>query len=516
MYADFFKCLENNDIEGIIKNASAFDDKSVLLWVWKKIDTYNDNIVDVLLGMKNTKNIDNNHIVNIFSKCIQSNNIKLITKLVNNGIHMHNINLLNILFSNNKELINYIISLNIDLQKLFDNCRFGVKDLYDVETWFVNNDYDDILNNKIQHIDISHVITDISVENLKTIVDYGVNILHKINDIMIYSIHEGNCLLVSYCYDMGANNIDVALKVACNLKKHDIIKFLLGKGANMHLVIDKDLKQISYDIFMLLNDYEYNFSTLMLNKIFTNIFIFENDIDKIHKVFSYVNTFDHFFEKENNLSERHWCSSYLECIVYEAHIDKIKMVEKYAYDNFKLCINKLFICAMGNGNIDIGNYLLDCGINVDYKVAAKVACFGNHMKSLQFIMKHFGDDCIDDDLYMAYAYGSVDMTDYIRQLNTELKYMNFRYEVNGESVTDYLISCNILMPPNFIGILNSIEYTIKIFEHLLLNHDVNLLLGYCIKYNNLKITKYLLDNGGMYNIEKIKNKDMIALVKKYL
>lgn len=518
---DHIKCIQTGNFDAFIKNENIYDDPIILKTVWDKLDTFPPYVVDTLLNMKKFKNINVDLSINIFSNYIYKNNINLITTLVNNGIQMHNITLMNILFSNNKQLINYIVFLNIDLQLLWNKCSFEIDDLYEVDLMMDNN-YSDFINDKIECINIDYFVNNFTCDILKTIVEFKVDISNKVNDIMIYAMKYVGHDLVKYCYDNGADNIDYCLKVACRFNKYEFVKFMLEKGANTHLIIEKDLLYISHDIFMLLISYEYNFKQTTLNKLFTNMFVHEDDMEKIYNVYSYVNTFDQFFEDENNLDEYDFLPSFLEYIVSCGKFDKIKMLEKYASDKLKLHLNRLFICAMFNGRSDIGEFLLSINNNVDHKLALKLVCYCGKYEEFKFILKTFGDEGVNDDLYNACAHGTRQSFTYITTLNSPIKYNNYNYAVTLKSHNDYiniisyLMSCNILMPPDFIKTLVKSCYTIKIFNHLMLNHDVDMLLEYCVKYNNFGIARYLLDNGAKYDINKIKNQDMIKLFNSYL
>lgn len=498
---EFIQHCVDNDVNYVLNNKKFYEYDGIISLL-RHMHNFGDDVCNIILKScyGGYQYCDKCVILHI----IRNNDIKLFKKICDLNINFYTKHLACILFCNNDELMNYFFTKYDNIQEIFESVNYESEFFDNHGNWAKPNE-----------------------EKLKRIMSYGININNKIDEILIFAAKKKLIDVVKVCCDNGANKINMVLKLSVGNNNYEITEYLLSIGATTNLIDKYDLAHIDYKIFKLLLDTNYNFSEDDLGMILVNCLQNNLDMDTIYKMYSYVNNFDYLFKIEQNQGKPNtktfyfltWCDdlypSYLEIFICDNYVDHIKMIIKHDPENIKKEINRLFASAISNNGIEIAQCLLDLDVNIDYSLALKVACYYGHIESFKFVLKYCNESMLNSELYNYCVYGMNCEYDYIK-IKKILNIWDNNFGWEHIEIVHYLMKQNILIPTSFIKILSKEYYDKYLFEHLLLNHDATFLLKYCIHNNDLENAKYLLDNGGMFDPNLIKNENMRNLVQSYL
>jgi hypothetical protein len=226
----------------------------------------------------------------------------------------------------------------------------------------------------------------------------------------------------------------------------------------------------------------------------------------------------------------HLLNSKLEHITAMGKITHIKFLVEFCFDKLKPELNRLFIVACANGHIDIINYLLDVGADVhaENDMAFVSACFFGQSDVVKLLLEKGVEIYkINSDLLILVVYGCIPAgkyTGYVILLEdaTTPIFRNdlFNYGKNHLDIFK-LLMCNS------VPVVNSYIFCIlphafcngDIFAYLLLHCtdiDMDKVLGESINSQNIKVVKFLLDNGANPSIiNETKNNEIQKLLLEY-
>ena len=495
-------CIENNDIEFINKVIEKFGTHNIFrnMLICNKIMKCNSDMLNIICEMECFKCKE---ATVLFPYAINTGNVDLIIKLESVGHQMDSSQLSQIIFSNNTKLIEHIKSKGVDLQNIFDNCK---------------------IHNTMSWLNTSFVVTEyfhkgLNIDSLKCIMDFGIDISSKLNELVYYSISEGNIELLKFCHELGNFDIDSAIKQSCETNKVEILEYLLQFCGNIQIIDYCELHNANYQLVELLLNNNYIFSRNRLHYIFRKVFVESVDMNEINKLFEHVKSFNYIFHREISLAKNMpqtkdicMCAnsilhgnnniaiSDLELLVQKNKFEHIKMIVTYAMDKFKLELDRLIIIAIANGHLEMTEYFLELGATINYNLAMKVACFFGHIHMLKYLL-NFNNN-LAPELFLITAYGSSKINSHIGYAKLIENNTIFRNDVFnfGESyiqIFQLLMENNVSVPDlKFFEILYEKYYSTEIVSHMInLGVDPNIILEICIKNNKSSIIEYLLENG---------------------
>lgn len=512
--------FKNNDIELLKKLVEK--NKDIDLFERRCNSVYivmaNKDMLDICFKMDCFK-IQN--VCGLLDQALIRNNMDIVLRLGKLGHKMTKQNIYNGICSNNIEIIKYITTDYEDLQSVCDM-------LY-------NNTY-----------------CACNFNTVKYLVNIGINIDNYLNNMILSGLYHGYDDLVMYCYDIGVTNTYEILERCILFNRHESLTYFINKGINLTLLKKENFKFVKYEIVKILFDSEYIFSEELLGHILKNSFI-HGDIENVKSIFTYVSNFDCIFERESyytnnkptineydNIADNigmecenfdtEYIFSILEYIIHQGKLDHLKFIVNNS--NNILDINKLFIVAINNNQVDIAHYLMDINSDVDYKLAVECACYFGHYDAFNFLLKYCDD--YDKNLFDICINGMYGDNDNNRFYNKLVNKINILNDIVG-SGDDYakimlvLLDMNLIMDINIFYKIGPEYYNTKIIDYMLdAGHDKNELLKffaikecndrYC-NFNEPKmlimIVTHLLDNGANPNVENVKNDDIKQLLTKY-
>lgn len=517
----FNYCVKNNDVELLkkllLKNKdfNIFNSDTYGRIFYDYIVSANTDIINICFEMECFKTQDASV---LYNSAIRVKNIDIIKRLIKMGhiVKKHYYN--SVLETNNIEIIELIITDNDELQNACD-------EMY------------------------RYPFCRCNLETVKYLINRDVNLDKHWENIILGALHNNHNDLIMYSWN---NIIDPykILNLCCDLNRTDNLVYFIKHGMDINLLKKEHFKNIKYDIFKIIFDCEYNFDKETLEYILKNNLL-QSDIEDVKAIYPYVGNFDFVFEREiyytnkKSIIEEFIDTNYkafkgadrydidcvcsiLESIINDNKIEHLKFIIKNSNNDYD--INKLFIVAICNGNLEIANLLLDINNNVDFKTAIECACYFGHYDALLFLLKYY--DANDKELFLICidgVDGETSCNSYYNKLVGKIAILNdvFNYNYEYAKIINLLLELNIEMEFDvFIKIdISYIDITIvKYFISKYNNKDELLKHFAFLKYyvvndeipNNIyTIVKFLLDIGANPNVENVTNYQMQKLLGKY-
>lgn len=444
---------------------------------------------------------------------MRHNKINLLEKFLSRGHKMNQSHISDAINFNYCNIIQYVLSADYDMQQIFNECDL-----------------------KIIRIHLSMV---------KILVEYHIDISAKIDDILICGVKSDELELVIYCVENNYNcDINSALEYACQCGYLDIITYLLRMGADVGTIDAININCNSIKLFKILVDYGFcipiEWTNFIFAQCFTNI---SNDITDLLFLIEYganpefvfmweMNNYDNMEMIVNNPRHYHRVNSHLEFIVSMGYISRIRYLLDINHDKLLLEVDRLFIVACANGQMDMVIYLLELGadINAELYMALNVACYFGHIDIVKFLLEKINLADITENLLMVVIHGWMSIIYEINEKNTCAPYRKLRglnnilrndvynYGIHHKDIFELLISKNInlinldileileMMPAyffklKFVSYIISIGFDVNtVFKRDVLDfkHATILELSvyvYDIVLVKYLLVKYILDNG---------------------
>ena len=297
-------------------------------------------------------------------------------------------------------------------------------------------------------------------------------------------------------------------------------------------------------LFKILVDYGFCISIKPIHFIFSQCFTnINNDIIDLSFLVEYGADpeivfkweMDHYDDIQmivNNPKYYHRVNSHLEFIVSMGYISRVRYLLEVNHDKLLLEVNRLFIVACANGQMDMVIYLLELGadINTANNMALNVACYFGHMDMVKFLLGKIDLADITENLLVIVINGWMSIIYEINEKNTYFPYRKLRgtnnilrndiynYGTNHKDIFEFLLSKNINLTnldiveileiiPAYFFKLKFVSYIISIgfdinteFKRDILDfkHTTILELSvyvYDIVLVKYVLVKYILDNG---------------------
>ena len=515
----FSYSLDQNDIELLRKIISKTNQTDLFdsITVDKIIYTNNETICRIILD---EVHLENSIIELCFGFIIKNQRINLLELFAEYG-HTMNINhLSSSIQSGYLDIIKFAIANNYDVQGAFNGCDFKT--------------------NKIDFT-IFDITININTQMLDLLVDHHIDISAQINNILVYASLSDDLELVKYCIESTyATDINAALKLSYNHK--EIMVYLLQSGADINSINSSHITGSDISLVKLLLDHGYQISTPHMRRLFTVCFIYADDISNIQWLFDYgidstiIFGRESYMEKNPNYGFNHSVSlnkkyyllnSYLEHIVAMGKLSHIKFLAETHFDKLQSELDRLFIIAGANGQLDMATYLLDLGANIhaENNMAITVACYFGHLEMVNFLLCRGSDlTSIAENLFMIIINGDNNTNDFCTESATYNKlicnniFRNdiFHYGKQHGDIINLLIKYNVKIPDHTVfEILPKKFYTKDFFTYLISNGidihkkirmnniifctktsvKLQSILEASIYWNKIDIVKLLLDNG---------------------
>lgn len=468
----FMYCLYENDIE-LLKNiifrtngADLFELIGSGSTTWHSItDLFintNEDTWEIILSEMRISNLHMTVCVDIL-RCIDK--IPILEKFLTRGHKMTLLHIEHAIRSNDTDLIRHALIYNYDVQNIFNEHNF------------------------IQYM------TPINIDMVKLLVEYGIDISTKIDYIFIYASLYGELDLVKYCVENNyACEINLALTYACMKGHFDLVTYLLSIGADVHTVHITHIYSDDIKIFKILIEHGYHIPIEYINIIFYRCFISaKNTIVDILFLIGYganpewifdcnTNNYDNIHKIVGHPEKYEAVNSLTEFIVSMGYISHIKYLSEVNYDKLLLELDRLFIVACANGQMEMATYLLELGanINAENNMAINVACYFGHINMVEFLLDKIDPLDITENLFMTVIFGYISLAREINETNVFAPYRKLRGNNNilrndlyhiGESYTDIfkLLCCkniNLIEIPEILDILPECFYSKEFFSYV--------------------------------------------------
>lgn len=449
----------------------------------------------------------------------KSNNVTLLKKFISAGYKLAKDNILGAINNNAIDVIKDIIAYDYDVQQIFNE------------------------------VDIK--IMKMSVEILLTLVTCNIDIKSQINNILAYAVESNKLDLVTYCVENNTDcDLNTALKYSCGYMHSDIMVYLLESGADINVITFNDIYCTNSEIMKLLIKYGLQITVAELNYIFTECFVYEEDIANNTFLIDLGADPNWIFERELRTQQNpnyefasvcsynskyyHGLNSYLELFVSMGRIAHINFLAEIDPERIRLESNRLFIISCANGSIKMMEYFLNLGADIHYEnnLALITACYFGHLSVVEYLLHHIDLNNIIENLLSITLYGNVERNNhqnrryniYNTLVNTHI-FRNdlYNYGNDVDNIFELLVRHNVKIPSyDFLDILPKQHYTKEFVSLLLLHgydinstfnmdcyrsgiilnvHAVNVtMLEVCIRLGKTDIVKLLLDSGADLSI----------------
>jgi ankyrin repeat protein len=427
--------------------------------------------------------------------------------------------------SNYCDIIQYVLSVDYDMQQIFNECDL-----------------------KIIRIHLPMV---------KILVEHHIDISAKIDDILICGVKSDELELVTYCIENNYNcDINSALEYACQCGYLDIITYLLRMGADVSTIDVITINCNNIKLLKILVTYGYcipvEYIDFIFSQCFTNI---NNDITDLLFLIEYKANPEFVFKWEldnydytdigmivDNPRHYHRVNSHLEFIVSMGYISRFRYLLEVNSDRLLLEVDRLFIVACANGQMDMVIYLLELGadINTELYMALNVACYFGHIDMVKFLLEKINLADITENLLMLVIHGWMSIIYAFNEKNTYAPYRKLRgtnnilrndiynYGIYHKDIFELLISKNINltnldileileMIPAYFFKLKFVSYIISIgfdintvFNRDVLDFKQTTILELSVYIYDIDLVKYVINNG--VNIT-ISNDRLMKIVK---
>lgn len=469
----FMYCLYENDIE-LLKNiifrtngADLFELIGSGSTTWHSTtDLFmntNEDTWELILSEMHITDLHMTVCVDIL-RCIDK--IPILEKFLARGYKMTLLHIEHAIRSCDTDLIRHALIYNYDIQNIFNEHNF------------------------LQYM------TPITIDMVKLLVGYGIDISSKIDYIFIYASLYGELDLVKYCVENNyACEINLALTYACMKGHFDLVTYLLSIGADVHRVHITNIYSDDIKIFKILIEHGYHIPIEQINLIFYRCFISaKNTIPDILFLIDYGANpeymFDHDTSNYDNITkivghpEKYEAvNSLTEFIVSMGYISHVKYLSEVNYNKLLLELDRLFIVACANGQIEMATYLLELGanINAENNMAMNVACYFGHINMVKFLLDKIDLTDITENLFMTVMSGYISLTHEVNETNVFAPYRKLRGTNNilrndlyniGESHTDIFEllrskDINLTEISKILDILPDCFYNKEFFSHII-------------------------------------------------
>lgn len=463
--------------------------------------------------------LDNITIVNFFTMMVQYQTINLITIFSEYGHKLEVDYITTAIRLNYTDVVKYAILNNFDVQEAFNDCKF------------FQGEYTTSSPNKLFMLDGKH--PDIDVGMLKLLESYNINVLDKIEDIFSYAAESDKLDLITYCVENHKCNVNIALRISCFFGNIDIMIYLLQNEANINVICELDIRCTNIDMIKFLTKHNYTIPVRVLNSAFMVSFLHTDDLTNVKWLLDLGAEPLAIFNRESYMGlnpdryrnlqvgfnkKYETLNSHLEYMVSMGKKSHIKYLADTYFDKLSPELDRLFIIACSNGQIDMMEYLLDIGANINSvdNLALKSACYFGQLDVVKLLLYKGLDLNSSENLFLFVANGFLSNTFPMESVMYTKLIANgdiFRNDIylHGKQNTEIiklLIENNVRAPDHTIFEVLPVElYSMEILSYLISSGiDINTtfkdgsmnritsVLELSIQTGNLEIVKLLLEN----------------------
>ena len=494
----FGYCINENDTELLKKiisktnSTDLFAPNQNIPLVKVVVTKNNEFICNIILAEMQLTNLT---IGLFFSSICGFQKINLLEKFLSAGHKIDTLYISLAILNNSTDIIRWMLEHGYDIQEAFNKCSF-------------DQNIDDV------HPDIHQM--------LKLLSEYHIDMTAQINQILIYAIESNNLDLVMYCVENNCD-INLALRNSCRCMCLDIIIYLLQVGADINTVTFVDIRCKNIKIIKLLIDHGLNISGNIIKWIFVECFIYADDIADILFLIDCGADSNIIFDREEamvkNPNYRYGVSildptmyfglnSYLEFVVSMGYISHIKFLAETNFDKLRPELDRLFIMAGANSQLDMATYLLDLGANVhaENDLAFIVACYFGHLDMVQFLLSRIDINNITENLFMITLNGykekhfDYQYSTYGKLINGNTFFRNDIYHWGNQSVNIFklLSQHNAIITDHTILETLSHKFYSREFVACLISNKFDINTTFCIDCFNSRILIFAITDDSLY------------------
>ena len=307
-----------------------------------------------------------------------------------------------------------IILLNTNYQPSIDSIKYAIQYLsrgaikiFLEENYMVQLAFDSIaFYNPVANDPISFIEEELRVftdfQMIKLLVEHNIDISNKINDLLLHAIQSNILDLAMMCLESECD-INTALKVGCINNNLEMMEHLLQLGADINVINGDDFAYIKLPSIKFLIQYKFIFNVEDISKVFHLILFSDCMVADIEYMLDIGANFDKIFMTERIVSERSW----FEFIVWKNKFDIMKFLATRYLDYLLPELNRLFLVSVVCDKVDIMEYILSLGANIDpdySKQAFILACWYGHLGVVTHLLDKGVDiNSIEDHLFTLIA-----------------------------------------------------------------------------------------------------------------
>lgn len=476
----------------------------------------------VLAEMK----LDYQTILFFFSMMVLHQTINLINIFSEYGHKMELNYIITAIRLNYIEVVKYAILNNFDVQSAFDKCRFfqGSPTSSSLNELF-------ILDGQSPAID---------VPMLKLLESYNINITDKIKELFSYGSESNKLDLIKYCVENHKCDVNLALRISCFFGNIDIMIYLLQNEADVNTIREPDIRCQNIDMIQFLIKYNYTIPIPVLNSAFMVSFLHTNDLADVKWLLDLGANPIAIFNRESNMGKNpdrygnlqadfnkkyELLNSHLEYIVSMGKKSHVKYLVDNYFDRLSPELNRLFIIGCANGQIEMVNYLLDLGadINAVDNLALKSACYFGQLDIVKLLIYKGIDLNCSENLFLFTTNGypsnnlhHMESAMYTKLISNGNIFRNDIYQHGKQNaeIIKLLMENNVIVTDQTILEMLSVKlYSTELFAYLISSGiDINYtfkdlftrkmmsVLEVSVTENNLDLVKFLLENKADVNI----------------
>lgn len=521
----FYKIISKNKRKDLFSPRDDIVDNKLIAHI-----VQNYNLCEIILNLMDLTPIT---IESYIYHIIQFQKISSLDLFFQHGLYMNTEQIEFAIKLNCLEVMEYILSNNYyNVQDIFNNYNVNMSNRQSVR-------YNKFVPNVAETV--------ISIDMLKMLTKYGIDLSMKNNDILQYASRTNLIDIVTYCIKSGlVCDLNSALQHSCLANRINIMIYLLQNGADINCIEDYNIRD-NAEIIKFLIESGYEVPILKLSIVFMTEFVSTDNIPDILWLVEYGADPCIIFDRETYLEKNPTemraygrnkhpeCSnSHLEYLVGMGKMSHIKYLADIHFDKLQLELDRLIIIACTNGQIPMVEFLLDLGADITAKdnLSLKSACYFGQIDIVKLILsKGIDIHNITDNLFMFVAYGPADKecfhiesSYYNKLVEYNLIFRNDLYQyVNYHAdIINLLIAMNYIAPPAVLifAILTKELLTTELISYMITNKidisesflrhphsicDIKNLSKFCSKpicilelsvlMGNYAVTKLLLENG---------------------
>lgn len=425
----------------------------------------------------------------------RDNTIPFLKIMDERGYKMDNKHIKRIILCNNIETMKYLLEIGYDIQI---------------------------------HVNNSNIAMDIiRFDMLKCLVDWGIDIKNCLILVIGSAIKHNNLDMMIYLVEhFPDHSLNKYLGRCVRLNRIDILKYLMSVGVNIHRLKIVDCSDVNIDMVKFLIGVGYNITKLVdkLGHLLIRCFCGDSGIENFKYLLDIgVNVLLLTQNEKTDMTEE-----YKRWVIYKSNyvylrspteycVSMGKMTQiKFLFDNYYelvgVAIDRLFVIACANGQIEMVRYFKEMDAKLCEKSLAS-ACYFGHFEIVKMLLCYgleFGDMVENPFVLCVKGMHNVGQENepYTNLIKDNDIFRNHIYNYgNGyDDILKLLVVCNVCVPHyDNVGVQYLMELDVGTIRYFLDGGmNINLRFEYknvmmsLLEYTvlkNIKMVKFLLDAG---------------------